>query len=613
MLSIVIGLAVFVLCNATPPLPPGALVDLQFNSTVGVLLDEIPNNLRQRAVDNIMARPDSFWIERALTQTDLTAYRLAFRSFFYQNRGPLPLIPKDQRVVTLTSQPRRVTIQKHDLVIVDYLMSGILLTDSASLSTAEPALDRNNGKWTEPFILPIDPEQLVQRTGYACMDEDQYPKGSIDPESPDSFYDHTCKREAPPSDSIPMCLGRCHCSPPYPTDSCKQTLFDKVGYIDTGIVFTRLAWNAAVANRIRALTPWTPVSGGADVIPVPIPHFKFLYRYFDESSCARKECLRGSGWRRLAMFDGQDLNIGEKPLDIGSVTLTGPTPTPLAFHNQYVWDPCHGHYHFEHFISYTFNPSTPLGYKQGFCIENVIRVANTEWSPVTNRYSDCSYQGISPGWSDIYNLGIPCQWIDITDVPGSGDFSAHLNSENLLCEGVARLDANGNVSWVTTDVLTRTGEPVEKVDCAETPGAYDNNIETTPLSVPANGDGAITLPCYHPDQQFGVSKDCEFTMRKSLQQCPVGYQVRLNCRLKSGTAPQVLRICESSLALATGTACTYLENLANGIVLSASTTTEFVFTCPVRRDARELGGFYSLYTSPLIPGDPTANVECTAV
>ena len=28
--------------------------------------------------------------------------------------------------------------------------------------------------WDEPFILPIDPELLFQRTGFACMDEDSF-------------------------------------------------------------------------------------------------------------------------------------------------------------------------------------------------------------------------------------------------------------------------------------------------------------------------------------------------------------------------------------------------------------------------------------------------------
>jgi hypothetical protein len=38
---------------------------------------------------------------------------------------------------------------------------------------------------------------------------------------------------------------------------------------------------------------------------------------------------------------------------------------------------------------------------------------------------DCSNQGISRGFSDTYNSGLPCQWVDVTGVP-PGDYTLHI-------------------------------------------------------------------------------------------------------------------------------------------------------------------------------------------
>jgi hypothetical protein len=75
--------------------------------------------------------------------------------------------------------------------------------------------------------------------------------------------------------------------------------------------------------------------------------------------------------------------------------------------------------------------------------------------------------------------------------------------------------------------------------------------------------------------------------------------------------PQIVRICESSITFNTGTACVYTERLASGIV--QDTTLSLTFTCPSARDAVEVGGWFSIYTSPLVAGDNSPNVQCTLV
>ena len=187
---------------------PGALVRTTANSTVGVLLDELPPNMRGRVAGELVKKPASFWIARAAQQLRLTSYRLVFREFFYnKTKKQLPLPPEPLWTITLAGQPRRTTIQGHDLVVVDYRFSSVLLTDVDSPGVSEGKLRQTGGVWDEPFVFPIDPEMLLQRTGYACMDEDSFPFNSVDSEEADSFYDQTCTAEKTPGNE-----GQCHYS-----------------------------------------------------------------------------------------------------------------------------------------------------------------------------------------------------------------------------------------------------------------------------------------------------------------------------------------------------------------------------------------------------------------
>jgi hypothetical protein len=170
---------------------PGALVRTTSEGTVGVLLDEIPSSMRARVAAALAAKPPAFWRERATQQLRLTNYRLVFREFFYvRPRKQLPLPPESLWRISLLGKPERRTIQGHDVMAVDYRFSSTLLTDAASPAISEPRLRQIGGTWSEPFILPVDPELVLQRTGYACLNEDSYPFNSVDSEEIDAFYDH---------------------------------------------------------------------------------------------------------------------------------------------------------------------------------------------------------------------------------------------------------------------------------------------------------------------------------------------------------------------------------------------------------------------------------------
>lgn len=133
-------------------------------------------------------------------------------------------------------------------------------------------------------------------------------------------------------------------------------------------------------------------------------------RSFPADSCAAREgCLSGDGLRRLLVFDGIVANTGDAPLFVGS-----PTPdTGVSF------DSCHLHYHVGGLLAYELisddGTIVATGRKQGFCLMDAVQV-----SPGGPGQFTCDYQGISPGWSDVYDRSLDCQWIDITDVdPGN--------------------------------------------------------------------------------------------------------------------------------------------------------------------------------------------------
>src|SRR6516225_3834534 len=154
------------------------------------------------------------------------SYRLIFRSGFHKTSngknpdsyGPLPLPPqRDKWNVTLNGAARRdSTINGHDMVVVDYTFSSVIVTDSVSPGLVDPNLPVIGGSTSEKIDLPADPELLLERTGYACMDEFEFPLGSVFEENTWYFYDQTCKKENPDNAS-------CH-ETQFPKESCVESL-----------------------------------------------------------------------------------------------------------------------------------------------------------------------------------------------------------------------------------------------------------------------------------------------------------------------------------------------------------------------------------------------------
>jgi hypothetical protein len=161
---------------------------------------------------------------------------------------------------------------------------------------------------------------------------------------------------------------------------------------------------------------------------------------FMPEDCEVQENMITAGTHRLLRFSTESRNIGGADLVLGD---------PMGNPN-FEFQECHGHYHFKGFASYVLRAGdgslAAEGRKVSFCLEDVSR-----WDPAAparNRY-DCEMQGIRVGWSDIYDSGLPGQWIDITDVP-DGDYNLEITiNPDLLLE---EADYSNNTSIVPVTI-----------------------------------------------------------------------------------------------------------------------------------------------------------------
>lgn len=125
-------------------------------------------------------------------------------------------------------------------------------------------------------------------------------------------------------------------------------------------------------------------------------------------------CIQGYGVREIVRFDTEIANIGTEDYFIGA---------PSANPEQFEWDACHNHYHYEGYADYALYTAggsalPTIGFKNGFC---VMDLGSCNYGGGPQKYT-CSNMGITAGCQDIYSRFLDCQWVDITDLPG-GDYT----------------------------------------------------------------------------------------------------------------------------------------------------------------------------------------------
>lgn len=642
-----LGLLCITIVHGAPQAPTpqpssaGALIQMTSSSTVGVLLDEIPAGpLREAAAANALAESSDFWIARAKDQVRLMSYRLIFRGGFHRTSsgttpdtyGPLPLPPqRDKWNITLNGAPRRdSTINGHDMVVVHYTFSSVIVTDQASPGLVDPNLPVIGGSTSEKINLPADPELLFERTGYACMDENEFPPDSVFEENTWYFYDDTCTTN--PSASL------CHVTV-LPKQTCRDALVSGPGRVPTTITFTRVPYDSTVADQYRVgqVNPDAIAAGNAADLSIVESGMTdervFAWRFFGPGACELGEgVIEQFGWRRILMFSAIVQNDGTAALDLGDPSNPA---NPYVQSNVFAYSPCHHHYHFSHYGVFTYGTGT--GSKRAFCLEDTNRYHNDESTPLTASHQTCQNQGIGAGWGDEYNFGMPGQWVDVTEmdtsVPGN-QLTFKSNPDQFLCEGV--LPHSPPIFpedfSITSFINEANLQPEYRVNCSflanwnsyippNPPSpSFDDNYDAVPVTSP--GGSFVTEPCTRG--QIGPKRNCGFTagwaatVTTPATDTPVGcasatasapaHQVKLSCSVARGAQPAVVRICEVSGRSNSGVACTFADAVANVIV--GTTPTPVQFSCPSVRDSMMAGsppvpqtlpgvGGYSVYRAAL--------------
>ena len=571
----------------------GALIQVQMNGTVGVLLDGIPLALHEDVIGHIMSQDEAYWDALARRHVTLTKYRLNFRNFKRPGKGQLPLPPEQLWEIELDENgPRQVTIQEHDLIVLDYQFSSTLLTDPASTAESEPQLSEIGGVWEELFILPLDPDFLLQRMGNACVNEAGFPPNSYDSENVRNVYDFSC---------TPGSVGKLGCHrTDVPTLTCLEAVDAFIGRFETLMRFERLAWDDALANEVR-IGPVTQLdTPDLQVVATDLLENRIVYRYFNEGDCAIEEnAVGGTGWRRLFQFSATLHNIGGEALHIGPVVAEDPRT------NIFQYNACHDHFHFSNYGSFVFEGgSDATGSKQAFCVESTNRFSNNETSPLTHAYS-CSFQGIQAGWVDEYAVGLDVQWIDITDVEFETDETVatvgfESNSDRFLCEGTAVFNDDGTPLYETTGLRTQTGLPISRPQCDFVEAWDANNVGKEEIVIPTVGS-FVTDDCR--EDQFGHLRNCGFVQYEEPEICTPGETITVTLALD---APYVFRACEVSAKLGTGLACTTDDAITN-VIMGLRSESTIQFSCPIVRDyerdlddedAPFIQGGYALYLAP---------------
>jgi hypothetical protein len=273
------------------------------------------------------------------------------------------------------------------------------------------------------------------------------------------------------------------------------------------------------------------------------------FETFPETSCAIEEgCVDAPGLRRLLRFTTQTGNIGGTDIVLGD-----PTSTP-----GFEFAACHNHFHFEAYASYELLDAAGAvaarGHKQAFCLLDLAPLG-TPGAPPNPRFH-CGFQGIQRGWSDIYDSGLDCQWVDITEVP-EGDYTLRIsiNPERVIPES----DFTNNVAEVPVHIGI-----------------------TDPLAACTNF-------------AFGPVRECGWSVVEDLRGeiCVPGQVINVGCGCTSGgtcSGDPMLRICEGTEACITPNAIGLVDD-------ACGLCPETQFICPP-------SGVYSVLTGPFNSAEP---------
>ena len=261
----------------------------------------------------------------------MTEYKTIFRAFYHHDRQQLTLPPDNLWSFTF-GQPFRQKINGHDYVVNEYQFLSFLLGPVSSIAFSEPLLEQIGGTFSDSWNMPIDESTLFQRTGYACIDELDFPPNGIDSENTWVYYDDTCGFETPANQS-------CHFTE-FPEQDCIAAL-EEHGMHTLTITWERIAWNNQIANSYRFPSNTSTLSATPNAAPVPgsLSDNRIYWRYYTNTSCevqaSENNCIKAAGWRKVLTFQSVSMNVAKTDMIIGV-----PTFKPWSETNTFTYSAC---------------------------------------------------------------------------------------------------------------------------------------------------------------------------------------------------------------------------------------------------------------------------------
>lgn len=262
---------------------------------------------------------------------------------------------------------------------------------------------------------------------------------------------------------------------------------------------------------------------------------------------------------RVLRFDLVTPNAGPGDLYLGPPTA-GNRPR-----EGFEYSACHRHYHLLGYAEYDLldmdGHIVSGGHKQSFCLEDTGR--DTQLAamgvgrtiPAAERWG-CANQGIHAGYYDLYYSALPCQFIDITNVPaGHYRIRARVNTRHLIPES----NYEDNTAYLEVEVPEGTPVPT------------------------ANAQNACTT-------SGGVEQDCGWVPEDTARYCTPGEQVTVGCN--RACTPSVgwcegdtlMRICPAN------SICLHAQEIASNDNSCGGNCSSVTFECPTVGQFRVLTG-----------------------
>jgi hypothetical protein len=182
---------------------------------------------------------------------------------------------------------------------------------------------------------------------------------------------------------------------------------------------------------------------------------------------------------RVLRFDLLTPNAGPGDLYLGAPTMAGRPRENFEFST------CHRHYHLLGYAEYDLLDAegrvVAAGHKQSFCLEDSSRdsmlasMGIGRTVPAGERYN-CGNQGIHAGYYDLYYQALPCQFIDITNVPpGQYRIRARVNTRRVVPES----NYDDNTALLDVTITPRSSPPPMTINpLAACPSGMDPTEES---------------------------------------------------------------------------------------------------------------------------------------